>query len=124
MSVLLMTMAGQAIAPGSMITAVRGPHQGRHFRFVDVHDDGEQLVVHHMYPHPFRHARAVVHPHVFGLQLKEELTRLGHALNVTHHVWQRIDEWLLAGAFALIPLGIVEPEIGHRLLTLIGMGGE
>lgn len=118
--------SGDAVLPGTLLTAVIGPHTGRHFRFVAVHEDRARIIVHRMHPHPFRNSRAVVHPSIFALSLQAEVARARHVLNALHHAWQKLDEWLLAGVVALVPLALVDEGVREGVLHTLGslMGGE
>ncbi len=122
----LITDTGELVTPGSVLTAVVGPHAGRRFRYVEVHTDGDRIMVRHTHPHPFRNARAVLHPSVFACTLHEELTRLRHVLNLLHHAWQKVDEGLLMGVIALAPLAVFEAyngaEVTREFLTHL-LGG-
>lgn len=111
----LVTTAGDVVPLHATLTAINGPHTGRRFRFAGLHADGERVVMHHLNPHPFRNAVVLLHPAVFGCVLRTEVTRVRHFLNLCCHVVSRVDEWLWAGAFALLPLSMVDPEVGHHL---------
>ena len=121
----LVTAEGTPVTYGrSHHCVVAGPHQGTHWRIDDLLHNGTEWLVRASRTHRAGRVHRTFSPSVFALEVREELTRARHALNAVHHTWQRIDEWLLAGVFALIPLGLVEPEIGHRLLMYVGLGGE
>ena len=120
----LITETGELVLPGHVLTAVAGPHAGRRFRFAGIHADGKRVLVHHTSPHPFRNARTVLHPSVFACILREEVTRLKHLVNLCHHTWQRLDEWLLAGAVALVPLAFFEQYHLAERITHALTGGE
>lgn len=111
----LATESGEIIAPGAILHAVMGPYKGRAFRFLDIHDDRERIIVAFHGAHPFRHQRVTLHPSAFSLFLREEITRLRAALNRCHHLWQRVDEGLIMGALALIPLALFEAYHGGEV---------
>lgn len=122
---ILRTEDGVEIRPGQTVHAVRGAYKGRRFRFVEIHDDGERIHVTLLHPHPFRHARQVLHPSAFGLHIHQPLSRAQHVLNGLHHTWQRIDEWLLAGLVALLPLAFFEHFHWAETITQwLGFGGH
>lgn len=122
---ILQTEAGEEIHSGATLRATSGAYLGRRFRFVEVHDDGERITVTMLHPHPFRHARQVMHPSAFGLRLHRPLSRSRRMANAVHHVWQRVDEWLLAGLVALIPLAFFERfHWADQITSLMGMGGH
>ena len=121
----LITTTGETVPLGRVLTAAHGPYKGRRFRLVDFHADGERLRVHLLHPHPFRHAPLVLHPSVFLLEIRREVTRVRHALNALHHTWQRVDEWLLAGFAALIPLAFFEHyHWAESITAALGFGGH
>jgi len=115
----LATTSGDTVPVGAMLRAVVGPWQGRTFRFSGVHSDGQRIHVCLMTAHPFAHARMVLHPSVFRCEMQREVGRAQHVINMAWHCWQKIDEWLLAGVFALLPLSMVDPEVGHHLRLLV-----
>jgi hypothetical protein len=128
MSVLLVTSEGELVSPGRILTATAGPYRGRRLRFVDIHHDAERIVCHLLHP-SVRHARVILHPSHFGLELRRELTRMARTFNRLHHTWQHVDEWLWAGAFALVPLAIFEAFHGGEatrefLLSVMGREGH
>lgn len=123
----LATEAGEMVSTGAMLTAVAGPHLGRHFRFCAIHEDRERIHVHHVYAHPFRNARAVLHPSVFGLRLQEEISRLRHLLNLCCHALDQLWSGVFMGVIALVPLAFFEQYQGAEHVTAIVnyfVGGE
>jgi hypothetical protein len=123
----LVTDTGETVRSGTVLIAVVGPHTGRRFRFVDIHESGERVLVRHAHGHTFRNALAVLHPSVFACEIHQELTRLRRTLNLCHHTWQKVDEGLVMGALALVPLALFEAygggEKAHELLASLLGGG-
>lgn len=111
----LATEHGEVVPQGAILRAVIGTHTGRYFRFVDVHEDGQRIVVRHHGAHPFRHSLAVLHPMIFGCVLEQEIAHLRAFFNRCHHAWQRIEDGLWMGALALVPLALFEAYHGGEM---------
>lgn len=108
---LINPTTGQTIAPGSKIHTVPGGEPW-HFERITRHPSGEHRVhctkiVKGAKGRHFRGHREF-HPHAFGLEIKIHISWQRHAINSGKHVFSKIDDYLWAGAFAIIPLAFFE----------------
>lgn len=109
---LINPATGQTIAPGSKIHTVPGGEPW-HFNKITRHpNSGEHRVhctkiVRGTRGRHFRGHREF-HPHAFGLEVKIDITWSRHVINTGKHVFSKIDDYLWAGAFAIIPLAFFE----------------
>lgn len=115
----LMTPDGTVILPGTMLHATKGVHAGTHWRL--------EKIVRHGAEHVLRVSRYVrkvgrvfehLHPSIFGLDLVEvtRQIRIGGADLV--RCWRKIDDGLLMGVLALVPLGVFEALHGSEHFRL------
>lgn len=108
---LINPTTGQIIEPGSKIHTVQGSHAWRFERLRKVDHS-----THHVHCSRLvkgargRHFRGhrEFHPSVFGLDVKIDITWSRHVVNTSKHVFSKIDDYLWAGAFAIIPLAFFE----------------
>lgn len=67
--------------------------------------------------------KVVAPPDVFGLLVREILTLLRRTRNLLVHVWQTIDEGIVMGALALLPLALFEHfHMAEVIVSLMGLG--
>lgn len=107
----------------SRVRALSGPHKGQWFTLAGVESDRGTHTV-----HASRRTRVGMHhvrcaPDVFGLIVEEIVSLSRHALSTLVHVRRKIDDGLLLGALALVPLALFEAFHGgevtrHLLETL------
>ncbi len=102
---------GQIIEPGAKIHTLHGAHAWRYERLrqIDAHTHHVHCtrVVKGTRGRTFRGHREF-HPSVFGLEIKIDITWQRHALNKSRHVLGKVDDYLLAGLFAIVPLAFFE----------------
>lgn len=115
----LMTSDGQIVLPGAMLCAKEGPHAGTHWRLDRVFHNGVTHVLRCTRLHKIGRVVEHFHPSVFGLSLVQitrwfQITRRDLA-----HAWHKVDEWLFAGIFALIPLAIFEAYHGGDVMRSV-----
>lgn len=112
----LVTPDGAILLPGAQLHAVKGVHAGTHWRLDRIFHNGVTHVL-----RCSRYVRRVgrvvehFHPSVFGLDVIEvsrffKITRRDLAA-----CWHKIDDGLLMGFLALIPLGFFEAYHGGEL---------
>lgn len=93
----------------------KGREKGTWWRLDELFHDGTE----HRVRASRRHAAGRVHrtfpPAAFGLIVREELTRLRLLLNRLHHLWQTIDEGVVMGTLALVPLALFEAYHGGEV---------
>lgn len=117
----LVTPDGVIILPGTMLHAVNGPHSGTHWRLERVHHNGTHHVLRCSRLIRTMRVRMDHHPDVFGLHvITDEVT---HAFRITaddlRRCWHKIDEGILMGALALIPLAFYEAFHGSEHVRVI-----
>lgn len=107
---LISNVTGLEINCGDILHAQIGPTAGRAWRFEGIAErpDG----VHHVHVSrsgwQFGRIRREYHPGVFGCEIKIDITWLQRTKNCAHRVRAKIDDYLMAGAFALVPLALFE----------------
>lgn len=111
MATLVLT-DGTPVTLGHFHLMVDGPHKGTWWRIEELFHDGSEHKVRASYRHRAGRVRRVFHPSVFGLMVQEELTRMRLVVNRLHHAWQKIDEGLIMGVLALVPLAVFEAYHG------------
>jgi len=125
---LISLTTGEIVSAGSVLHIVSGPNTGRAYRFERVycHTDGTPRVhVTRTAPGRGCHFRAHFHlaPERFGCKLEEEITRGRHAFNTCRHVVGKVDDYLLAGLFAVIPLAVFENfHLADDITSVITLG--
>lgn len=130
---LINPRTGQVVRPGTKIHTVHGSHPWTfsHIRPVDSH-------THHV--HVTRTVKGTrgrtfkghreFHPSVFGLDVRVSITWQRHVKNTARHAVSKIDDYLMAGLFALVPLAVFEhyhmaDDITSMItLGMIGGGGH
>lgn len=125
-------MANLVTAEGTVIVlgrhhalATQGRHTGTWWRIDDLFHDGRDHMVRASQKHAVGRVHRTFPPAVFGLTVQEELSRMRAALNRLHHVRQSVDEGLIMGTLALLPLAVFEAYHGAEhtrefLLSILG----
>lgn len=125
----LITAAGTEAIEG--ITALRianGPSLGQHWRYERLtHDrvDGEHRV--HASKSGGKRGRVhrEFHPHVFGATVVVDITWRRRAVQGVKRVCHKVDDALVMGALALVPLAFFEHFHGAEVIvTTLGMSGH
>lgn len=107
---LVSCATGEAIEQGCTLHATSGPQLGKAWRFEHIAErpDG----AHHV--HVTRSGGKLgrihreFHPGVFGCEIKIDITWRQGVRHYAHHAWTKVDDYLMAGAFALVPLAFFE----------------
>lgn len=104
----LVSADGTVVMPGTMVHAVTGPHAGTHWRLEKVHHNGETHVLRCSRLLRSMRVRMDFHPSVFGLHMIEIKAwyKIGKA--DLRRFWGKIDEGVIMGALALVPLAVFE----------------
>lgn len=118
---LVSRTTGKTVAPGSMLRVQSGPGAGRAWRFEHVHERGDGNHRVHVTRSGGRMGRIhrEFHPGVFGCEIKIDITWRRVTRNAVHHARTKIDDYLMAGVFALVPLAFFEHF--HMADTLCGL---
>lgn len=130
---LINPRTGQVIAPGSKIHTVHGSHPWTfsHIRKIDsgTHHVHVTRTVKGTRGRTFKGHREF-HPSVFGLDVRVSVTWQRHVINTTKHAAHKVDDYLMAGLFAIIPLAFFEQYHMAGTITetitlgLLGGGGH
>lgn len=109
MSELLLAATGQLVTPGRMIQATTGTHAGSWWRLEGHLHNGREHVVRVCRRVGRLMQRAAFPLQVFGLALREfDHWWKDDPRHTAMRMLHKLDEYLLAGLFALIPLGVFE----------------
>lgn len=122
---LINQATGSTIPPGAILHVVSGPNMGQAWRYERIRpmEDGAHRV-HVTKSHPkLGRVHREYHAHVFGAEVKIDITWQRHTLNSLHHVVSRMDEWIMAGFFALVPLSLFETlHLAEPITELFTLG--
>lgn len=120
MSQLTIASTGQVLTPGCRIQAVSGTLAGSWWRLDAVSHNGREYVVHVRRAVGRLVQRAAFPLHMFGLAYDEMVAWWRDPRHTVRVICHKVDEWLMAGLFALIPLALFEgyhvPERVSELL--------
>ena len=130
---LINPRTGQVIQPGTKIHTVHGSDPWRYERLRKIDDTQHRVhvtrIVKGSRGRTFRGHREF-HPSVFGLEVKIDITWERKAVCRTRHMISKIDDYLLAGVFAIIPLAFFEhfhwadDITSFVTLGMLGTGGH
>ncbi|MFJ8142621.1 hypothetical protein [Streptomyces sp. NPDC096013] len=107
---LVSCVTGEEIQTGHILRVQTGATAGHAWKFEKIAQRADG--VHHV--HVTRHGGKVgrihreFHPSIFGCEIKVEVTWLQSVSHAAYQTWSKIDEYLLAGLFALVPLAFFE----------------
>lgn len=114
---IILASTGSELTLGrSRVRALSGPHTGQWFTLNSVHSHKGE---HHL--HVSRRTRAGVHhlphcaPEVFGVIVEEIVNLYRHALNTLAHMRRKVDDGIILGALALVPLAVFEAFHGGEV---------
>lgn len=110
----LVTADGLVIMPGAMLHAIKGPHAGTHWRLDTIHHNGEHHVLRCSRLLRTMRVRMDFHPSVFGCQMIEIKAWYRIGRSDVRRWWEKVDEGVIMGALALIPLGFFEAFHGSE----------
>jgi hypothetical protein len=107
MHITLATTGGTVVI-GRLIQAVAGPYAGSWWRLDDVREaDGGHLVCASR-PHRIGRHRITAPAEVFGLIVQEAVAWSRHVINILCDIRRKVDDGILLGFLALIPLALFE----------------
>lgn len=122
---LINQATGDTIPPGAIVHVMSGPTLGQAWRYEKIrpHTDGGHRV-HVTRSHPkLGRVHREFHAHMFGAEVKIEFTWQRKVINHARHAVSRVDEWLLAGLFAVIPLAFFEHyQMSSTIIEFATMG--
>ncbi|MFC4463982.1 hypothetical protein ACFPH6_05290 [Streptomyces xiangluensis] len=124
---LVSRATGQEITPGSTLHMQSGPTAGRAWRFEHIVErpDGHHHVHVTCSSGKLGRIPRQYHPDVFGCEITIDITWRQNFRNAVRHAWTRVDDYLLAGAFALIPLAFFEHyHWAETITSALGFGGH
>jgi hypothetical protein len=112
----LVTPEGTVVVLGRHhVRAVQGRHAGTWWRIDDLFLDGSEHMVRASRKHTVGREHRTFPPAIFGLIVREEITRMRAFLNRLHHTRQSVDEGLIMGTLALLPLAVFEAYHGGEV---------
>lgn len=106
----LVTTDGTVVTLGRTTLPIHfGSHAGEWWRLDEIFHDGTQHMLRCSRLHRGKvRVRKVFAPVHFALEVMEEITHMRALVNRVHHTWQKIDEGLIMGVLALVPLALFE----------------
>lgn len=119
------SITGEEIPLGRMVMAQKGPHSGSWWRLDGLTETaGRHLVtVSRLVSRLGRH-RMVAPPEHFGLMVQQVVTFFRHLKNTCVRVWHKLDDGIILGALALVPLAFFEKyHLADTITALLGFGG-
>ncbi|MFF1469121.1 hypothetical protein [Streptomyces mirabilis] len=124
---LVSRTTGKTIKPGATLHALSGPYAGRVWKFQHIAErpDGNHKI--HATASGGRMGRIhrEFHPGVFGCEIKIDITWRRVTRNAVRHARTKIDDYLMAGVFALVPLAFFEHfHWADKITTAMGMFGH
>jgi hypothetical protein len=110
MTVHLINSEGERLSVGCIVHVTTGPTIGRAYRYEGVHVFGKTHRVKVTRKSPYGHFRSVewVHPTMLGCRVECPRTLNQRCHDAVLTTWHRVDDWIMAGVFALIPLAMFE----------------
>lgn len=105
---ITLASTGVAVVPGRMIQAITGPYAGSWWRLDDVQKADGCHVAHVSRSHRVGRHRMICPAEIFGLVVQDVVAWYRHAINVLHDVRRKVDDGLILGILALVPLAIFE----------------
>lgn len=125
---ITLATTGDTVEIGRLVQAVTGPYAGSWWRLDDVRKTNGVHMAHVSRKH--RVGRHVMHcpAELFGLVVQEVIAWYRHAMNTLCDVRRKVDDGILLGFLALIPLALFEAfhggEATRQLLeSLFGATG-
>ena len=122
---LVNSASGSEINCGTMLHMVAGPTLGQAWRYerITPHDtDGHRVHCTRVHPRMGRVHREF-HPRVFGATVVIDVRWYRDIHHTAHRAWLKIDDYLFAGIFALLPLAFFEHYHWAETITeAIGLG--
>lgn len=119
----LINAQGEKIVPGARLRALAGPESGTNWTYSHVVEhpiDGHRVHVTRRHP-KLGHFHREFHPAVFGLEIHVDVCWKKVVRAKVHHVRTKVDDYLLAGLFALLPLAAFEHfHMSERLFEALG----
>ncbi|MFE5369231.1 hypothetical protein [Streptomyces mirabilis] len=124
---LVSRTTGEEINCGETLHMTSGPSAGRAWRFEHIAEkpDGKHHVHVSRCGGKLGRIHREYHPGVFGCEIKIDITWRMHVSNSARHMRSKIDDYLMAGAFALIPLALYEHfHWADKITTAFGIVGH
>lgn len=114
----LINAQDEEVRPGARLVALQGKETGQLWRYSHVVEhatDGHRIHVVRRHPR-LGHVHREFHPALFGLKVVVDITWQRHVINKAHDVRCKVDDYLLAGVIALVPLAVFEHyQVSERL---------
>jgi len=121
----LINAQDQEVQPGMRLRVVEGKESGQAWTFSHVVEhpvDGHRVHVTRRHPR-MGHVHREFHPRLFGLHVVIDMTWRQSARVRVHHIRTKVDDYILAGIFALIPLAVFEQfHLSEHMFEILGLG--
>ncbi|MGV9705296.1 hypothetical protein [Streptomyces sp. NPDC003483] len=123
---LISRVSGKEITEGRTLHGHSGPAAPHAWRFerISLHRDGVHRV--HVSRPGGRVGRIhrAFHPSDFGCEVRLEITWRRTVRHAVTRTWSKVDDYLLAGLFALVPLAFFEPYHWLDVVSMLGLDGK
>lgn len=124
---LVSCVTGEEIRTGRTLRAQTGAVTGQAWKFERIAERADGI--HHVHVSrpggKLGRIHREFHPSVFGCEITVEITwrrSVGHA---AYRTWSKVDDYLLAGLFALVPLAFFEHyHWSEFIVSILGMDGR
>ncbi|MFE9769809.1 hypothetical protein ACFYPC_35695 [Streptomyces sp. NPDC005808] len=124
---LVSRVTGKEIKQGRTLHGQAGAATGLAWRFerISLHRDG----VHHVHVSrpggKLGRIHREFHPSVFGCEVTVEITWRLAVRHAATRTWSKVDDYLLAGVFALVPLAFFEHfHWAEAIVSALGLNGH
>lgn len=125
MDMNLVNAESQIVAYGCTVHVIMGPNVGRAYRYEGVIVYGKTHRVKCTRKAVHGHFRSVewYHPNALGCTVYTRLTLRQHVKSSCVSIFHKIDDWLMAGLFALIPLAAFEHfHLATKITEIVSLG--
>lgn len=124
---LVSRVTGKEIKQGRKLRGQAGaaaPHAWR-FERINLHRDGIHRVHVSRPGGKLGRIHRAFHPSDFGCEVRVEITWRRSVRHAAWRTWSKVDDYLLAGLFALVPLAFFEHfHWADAIMSMLGMGHE
>lgn len=129
----LVNSEGQVVAFGAIVHVTNGPTLGRAYRFEGIVTVSIRSRSHHGHTHRVKASRKASHghfraieilaPEALGCAVHVPMTRCERMRLTCCHWLTKIDDYMWAGAFALIPLALFEHfHMSGKIAEVVSLG--
>jgi hypothetical protein len=131
--IILVNVEGVVVSPGAIVHVTAGPSMGRAYRYEGVVTVTTRAGGSHGHTHRVKCSRKATHGHfravewmapaALGCTVHAPLSMSERIKARWCHMWSKVDDYLWAGAFALIPLALFEHfHMAARITEVVSLG--